>query len=79
MVAKILQFIPRASPKIGCYPQQLSTVWRTYSTVIHMSVYPGISRQNRVSTLKILLMHRVIHRCGEKSLPKIHRVERGLT
>ena len=31
-----------------CYPQGLSTVWRTYSTVIHMSAYPGISRQKGV-------------------------------
>jgi len=54
-------------------------VWRTYSTVIHMSAYPDISRQNRVPNLKILLIHRIIHRCGERSLLKIHRLERGLT
>lgn len=37
-----------------------------------MSAYPGISMQNRAPSLKILLIHRVIHSCGEKSLPKIH-------
>lgn len=58
---------------MGCYPQQLSTVWRTYSTVIHMSVYPVISRQKRVPILKSLLIHRVIHRFGEKFPAKIHR------
>ena len=69
---------PRSCRKRG-YPQEFSTVWRTYSTVIHMSAYPDISRQNRVPNLKILLIHRIIHRCGEKSLPKIHRLERGFT
>ena len=61
---------------MGCYPQQLSTVWRTYSTVIHMSAYPVISRQKRVPSLKSLLIHRVIHRYGEKFPPKIHRLAR---
>ena len=61
---------------MGCYPQQLSTVWRTYSTVIHMSAYPVISRQKRVPILKSLLIHRAIHRYGEKFPSKIHRLER---
>ena len=43
-----------------------------------MSAYPGISRQNRVPNLKILLIHRVIHSCGEKSPPKIHRLSEVL-
>ena len=51
-------------------------MWRTYSTVIHMSAYPVISRQKRVPILKSLLIHRVIPRCREKFPPKIHRLER---
>ena len=50
-------------------------MWRTYSTVIHMSAYPVISRLNRASSPKSLLIHRVIHRYGEKSPTKIHRLE----
>ena len=38
-----------------------------------MSAYPGISRQNGVPSLKNLLIHRVIHRFGEKFPAKIHR------
>ena len=41
-----------------------------------MSAYPVISMQNRPLSLKSLLIHRVIHRCGEKFPPKIHRPAR---